>query len=55
MINLNIDGLNINYLDFGNKKGDAIVLLHGWGQNISMMQMLGEPFKDKYRMMDILK
>ena len=49
MINLNIDGLNINYLDFGNKKGDAIVLLHGWGQNISMMQMLGEPFKDKYR------
>lgn len=49
MINLNIDGLNINYLDFGNKKGDAIVLLHGWRQNISMMQMLGEPFKDKYR------
>ena len=46
---MNIDGLNINYLDFGNKKGDAIVLLHGWGQNISMMQMLGEPFKDKYR------
>ena len=53
MINLNIDGLNINYLDFGNKKGDAIVLLHGWGQNISMMQMLGEPFKDKYRIMGV--
>lgn len=53
MINLNINGLNINYLDFGNKKGDAIVLLHGWGQNIQMMQMLGEPFKDKFRIIAV--
>lgn len=49
MINLNINGLDINYIDFGNKKKDAIVLLHGWGQNIQMMQMLGEPFKKDYR------
>jgi len=53
VINLNINGLNINYLDFGNKKGDAIVLLHGWGQNIQMMQMLGEPFKDKFRIIAV--
>ena len=46
---MNINGLDINYLDFANKKGDAIVLLHGWGQNIQMMQMLGEPFKKDYR------
>lgn len=50
---MNINGLNINYLDFGNKKGDAIVLLHGWGQNVQMMQMLGEPFKDKYRIIAV--
>lgn len=50
---MNINGLNINYLDFGNKKGDAIVLLHGWGQNIQMMQMLGEPFKDKFRIIAV--
>lgn len=46
---MNISGQDINFLDYGNKKGDSIVLLHGWGQNIQMMQMLGEPFKDKYR------
>lgn len=46
---MNINGQVINFLDYGNKKGDSIVLLHGWGQNIQMMQMLGEPFKDKYR------
>lgn len=50
---MNIDGLDINYLDFGNKKGDAIVLLHGWGQNIEMMRMLGEPFKENYRIIVI--
>lgn len=46
---MNIDGININYIDFGNKKKKAIVLLHGWGQNIEMMQMLGEPFKENFR------
>lgn len=46
---ININGININYLDYGNKKGDSLVLLHGWGQNIEMMQMLGEPFKKDYR------
>ena len=46
---MNIDGININYLDFGIKDKKAIVLLHGWGQNIQMMQMLGEPFKNEYR------
>lgn len=50
---MNINGLDINYLDFGNKKGDAIVLLHGWGQNIQMMQMLGEPFKKDYRIIAV--
>lgn len=46
---MNIDGIYVNYLDFGNKKGKTLVLLHGWGQNIEMMQMLGEPFKNDYR------
>ena len=46
---MNIDGINVNYIDYGNKKGDTLVLLHGWGQNIEMMQMLGEPFKNKCR------
>lgn len=50
---MDINGQNINFLDYGNKKGDTIVLLHGWGQNIEMMQMLGEPFKKDYRIIII--
>ncbi len=46
---MNIKGININYLDYGNKEKKAIVLLHGWGQNIQMMSMLGEPFKKNFR------
>lgn len=49
MIYLNINDINVNYVDFGNKKGKAIVLLHGWGQNIQMMEMLGKPFEKDFR------
>ncbi len=50
---INVNGVDINYIDYGNKKGEAIVLLHGWGQNIEMMQMLGEPFKKEYRIIAV--
>lgn len=50
---LNINGININYIDYGNPKKEAIVLLHGWGQNIEMMQMLGDPFKKDFRIIAI--
>lgn len=50
---MNINGLDVNYLDYGNEKGQAIVLLHGWGQNIEMMQVLGEPFKKDYRIIAV--
>lgn len=46
---MNINDINVNYIDYGIKDKKAIILLHGWGQNIQMMQMLGEPFKNKYR------
>ncbi len=36
--------IKINYIRYGNKKGDALVLLHGWGQNIQMMKMIGDKF-----------
>lgn len=44
---VNVKGLKINYIQYG--KGKDIVLLHGWGQNIEMMQPLGDPFSDRYR------
>ncbi len=42
-----VHGVNVNYIQYG--KGPDIVLLHGWGQNIEMMQFLGDPLSSKYR------
>lgn len=50
---INIKGVSVNYLDYGNESGKTIVLLHGWGQNIEMMDMLGKPFMKKYRIINI--
>ena len=35
-----VDNIKINYVDYG--EGDVVVLLHGWGQNIEMMDFLGK-------------
>ena len=40
-----IHDVDINYINYGNNKGESIVLLHGWGQNIAMMKPLGDPLK----------
>ena len=39
---------DINYIQYGNDKGQDIVLLHGWGQNIEMMKPLGDLLADNY-------
>lgn len=49
----NIKNININYLDYGNKNGDALVLLHGWGQNLEMMLPLAKYFDKSYRIIII--
>ena len=38
---------DIHYIQYGNKSGRNLVLLHGWGQNIEMMKPLGDCFSDK--------
>jgi len=35
-----IKNIDINYVQYG--KGDDVVLLHGWGQNLQMMDPLGK-------------
>lgn len=40
---------DINYIDYGSADKGTIVLLHGWGQNIEMMDMLGRPFEKNFR------
>lgn len=44
---MEIHNTKINYIQYG--KGKDIVLLHGWGQNIEMMQFLGDPLSINYR------
>ena len=44
-----INDVNINYIDYGKEKAQTIILLHGWGQNIQMMQGIGNQFQKDYR------
>ena len=43
-------GLKINYKDFGNKDGLPIIYLHGWGQNIQMMEPIAKPLEKTHRL-----
>ena len=42
-----IKDLDINYIQYG--KGKDIVLLHGWGQNIKMMDPIGQNLSDDFK------
>ena len=46
-MNITIDNININYICEG--EGEAVVLLHGWGSNISLFKSMIEVLKTKYR------
>ena len=43
-------GTRINYKVFGNKEGTPIIYLHGWGQNIAMMEPIAKPFIKTHRL-----
>ena len=42
-----IKNIKINYKQYGN--GDDVILLHGWGQNIQMMDPLGKNLEGNHR------
>ena len=44
---IKINNVKINYIQYG--EGKDILLLHGWGQNIEMMKLLGDNFSDRFR------
>jgi pimeloyl-ACP methyl ester carboxylesterase len=50
---IKVKDININYIRYGNKDKQTIVFLHGWGQNIDMMNPLGE-FRKEYNDVIIL-
>lgn len=44
---IKIKDIDINYIQYG--EGKDVVLLHGWCQNIAMMQPLGDKLQKKHR------
>lgn len=48
-----INNVNINYINYGNKKGKTIIFLHGWGQNIAMMKPLSDLLSKDYNIIVI--
>lgn len=50
---MNIKDVNINFIQYGNKKGKNIILLHGWGQNISMMDPIGKRLEKDFHITNI--
>ena len=46
-MNKTVKGLNINYIDEG--EGELVVLLHGWGSNITLFNKSVELLKKGYR------
>lgn len=44
---LKLEKATIHYVQYG--KGDDVVLLHGWGQNIEMMKPIGDILSSSYR------
>lgn len=44
---------DINYIKYGNNKGRTIVLLHGWGQNIEMMNFIGSRLDEEVLILDL--
>ena len=49
---IKIDEVNIYYEKNG-RKGRSVVLLHGWGQNVSMMAYIAEHLKKHFRVYNI--
>lgn len=46
-LNIEIDNINVNYIDIGS--GDNLILLHGWGSNIKLFNLMINALKDSFR------
>ena len=45
------DDIKINYKEVGSKRKDSLIFLHGWGQNINMMEPLAKSFYEDYHVL----
>ena len=47
-----INNVDVHYIEYGNEDKDkTVVLLHGWGQNIQMMQPVGDKLAKEYHIL----
>lgn len=47
IMTINVKNIDINYIQYG--EGEDVVLLHGWGQNIQMMDPIGKNLSNKFK------
>lgn len=52
-MNTRINEVDIHYIQYGQKQAQTLVFLHGWGQNIAMMQPIADPFQEDYNIVII--
>ena len=50
---MKINQVEINYVRYGNKNKQTVVLLHGWGQNIEMMKPIGDNLDNDVIIIDL--
>lgn len=50
---IKINDVDVNYVNYGNKDGNTVVYLHGWGQNIQMMKPIADPFSEEFNIVII--
>lgn len=50
---LKVKDVNVNYVFYDNDSKINLVYLHGWGQNIEMMEPIAKPFEKKYNVLII--
>ena len=53
MDRIKLKDININYKYIDNNSNDTLVFLHGWGQNIQMMEPLANRFINKFNIVII--
>lgn len=50
---IKIKDCDVNFINYGKKDSQAIVYLHGWGQNIEMMKPVADPFSEEFNIVII--
>ena len=50
---INIEGLNIHYSDTGKKDGASVILLHGWGCNLTTVRSIASCLEDGMRVISV--